>query len=204
MLGKIFAVLVLLAFSISIINGTTADIGIAAATGAASAVQLIISLAGMLCFWSGIIRVLKYAGAMDFIAKLISPVLRFVFPETYKKKLEGDSEAASALGSVAANIGANMLGVGNAATPIGIDAMKRFASLGGDEYLKSGKATRDMAMFVVINCASLQLIPTTIVALRAAAGASTPFAVIPAIWIASICTTVFAVLIAKLLSLVTG
>ena len=196
MLGKIFGIIALLSFIIAIFTGRIDALGIAIAEGAGGAVQLIISLAGMMCLWSGIIRVLKAAGLMDFLAKLIAPVLKFMLPQTYNLKKQGNKDAESALQSVSANIGANMLGIGNAATPIGIDAMKKLDSL--------NISPNDMITFVVFNCASLQFIPATLIALRSAAGSANVFEILPIVWLCSLATTVFAVIITKLLLRITS
>ena len=194
MLGKIFGIIALLSFLFAVFTGNINAVGAAVADGAGNAVQLIISLAGMMCLWSGIIRVLKAAGLMDFLTKIISPILRFLLPSTYNLKKEGNKEADSALQSVSANIGANMLGIGNAATPLGIDAMKKLDSL---------NVNSDMIAFVVFNCASLQFIPTTLIALRAAAGSANVFEILPIVWLCSIATTAFAVVITKILLKIT-
>ena len=190
MLGKIFGILAVLSFLSAVFTGNINAVGEAAAVGAGSAVQLIISLAGMTCLWSGIIRALKAAGLMDFLTRVISPLLKIILPETYNLKKQGSKEADSALQSVSANIGANILGIGNAATPLGIDAMKKLNGL---------NSSRDMIMFAVLNCASLQVIPTTLIALRSAAGSSDVFGIMPAVWLCSLATTIFAVIITKIL-----
>jgi len=196
MLGKIFGIIAVLSFLFAVFTGRVDAVGIAVADGAGNAVQLIISLAGMMCLWSGIIRVLKAAGLMDFLTRIIAPVLKIMLPDTYNLKKRGNDErirkeADSALQSVSANIGANILGIGNAATPLGIDAMKKLNSLNIN--------SRDMIMFVVLNCASLQIIPTTLIALRSAAGSANVFEIMPAVWICSLATTAFAVIITKIL-----
>ena len=191
MLGKIFGIIAVLSFLFAVFTGRIDAVGIAVAEGAGSAVQLIISLAGMMCLWSGIIRVLKAAGLMDFLTRIISPVLKILLPQTYSLKKQGNADADSALQSVSANIGANILGIGNAATPLGIDAMKKLNSLN----ISSG----DMIMFVVLNCASLQIIPTTLIALRSAARSANVFEIMPAVWICSLAVTAFAVMITKIM-----
>jgi len=191
MLGKIFGIIAVLSFLFAVFTGRIDAVGTAVADGAGTAVQLIISLAGMMCLWSGIIRVLKAAGLMDFLTRLIAPVLKIILPDTYKLKKSGEKQADSALQSVSANIGANILGIGNAATPLGIDAMKKLNGL--------NISSRDMIMFVVLNCASLQIIPTTLIALRSAAGSANVFEIMPAVWICSLATTAFAVIITKIM-----
>ena len=117
MLGKIFGVISILSVAFAIFTGRIEKVGLSAAEGADSAVRLIISLAGMMCLWSGIVRVMGYIGITEILAKIISPVLKIMLPHTYNLKKQGDKDSVSALQSVSANISANMLGIGNAATP---------------------------------------------------------------------------------------
>jgi spore maturation protein A len=203
MLSKIFGIISLLSVIIAVFTGRVEQVGLSVAEGADNAVRLIISLAGMMCLWSGIVRILKHIGFTEILAKIISPVLKIMLPYTYNLKNQGDKDSSHALQSVSANISANILGIGNAATPLGIDAMKRL----GDVKNKSKgadpvKANKDMIMFVVFNCASLQIIPTTLIALRSAAGSANVFEIIPAVWICSLATTVFAVITVKIFGLI--
>lgn len=214
MLGKIFGIIALLSVLTAIFTGRIEEVGLSVAGGANDAVKLIISLAGMICLWSGIIRVLKAAGLMEILSKVISPLLKILLPHTYKIKKQGekleksgklDNDAVSAFQSVSANIGANMLGIGNAATPLGIDAMKKLNDVKNKSQAKifdSVTANGDMIMFAVINCASLQIIPTTLIALRSAAGSEKVFEIIPAVWLCSLATAIFAVAITKFLGFV--
>ena len=195
MLGKIFGIIAVLSVIFAVFTGKIDAVGKAVTDGAANAVQLIIALAGMMCLWSGVIRVLKAAGLMDLLARAIAPLLKIILPQTYNLKKQGNKDADSALQSVSANIGANILGIGNAATPLGVDAMKKLNNLN----IRSG----DMIMFVVINCASLQVIPTTLIALRSAAGSADVFGIMPAVWLCSLATTAFAVIITKILLKIT-
>ena len=198
MLGKIFGIIAIASFLFAVFTGRIEAIGTAVIDGASGAVTLVISLAGMMCLWSGIIRVLKAVGLMEILAKIIAPLLKFLLPHTYRLKKEGNKDAESALQSVSANIGANMLGIGNAATPLGIDAMKKLNSL-HDDNTNDTNNSKDMIAFVVFNCASLQIIPTTLIALRAASGSANVFEILPIVWICSVATTAFAVIITKIL-----
>ena len=205
MLSKIFGIIVVLSVIIAIFTGNIEQVGLSVAEGADSAVKLIISLAGMMCLWSGIVRVMRYIGLMEILAKIISPVLKIMLPYTYNLKKHGDKDAAHALQSVSANISANMLGIGNAATPLGIDAMKKLNDVKNKSKTINPsnlfKANPDMIMFAVFNCASVQIIPTTLIALRSAAGSRNVFEIIPAVWICSVATAVFAVILTKILGL---
>jgi len=203
MLSKIFGIISVLSVLIAIFTGKIEQVGLSAAEGADSAVRLIISLAGMMCLWSGIVRVMKYAGFTEILAKIISPVLKIMLPYTYGLKARGDRDAASALQSVSANMSANILGIGNAATSLGIDAIKKLNEVKSkNKNLNLYSANFDMIMFVVFNCASFQIIPTTLIALRSAAGSQNVFEIIPAVWICSLTTAVFAVTVTKSLGFV--
>lgn len=204
MIGKIFGAIAVISVAVSLFTGKIAEVGAAIAGGADTAVKLTMSLAGMMCLWGGIMRVLKSAGMIEYLAKLIAPFLRVLLPHTYNLKKQGDKDAISALQSVSANIGANILGIGNAATPLGIDAMKRLNQT-KNKSKPYGSATEeetangDMIMFAVFNCASLQIVPTTLIALRSAAGSEAVFDIIPQIWLCSVLTTLFAIFITKIL-----
>jgi len=201
MLSKIFGIISILSVIISFFTGKTEEVGLSAAQGADSAVRLIISLAGMMCLWSGIVRVINHIGFMEILAKIISPFLKIMLPYTYDLKKHGDKDAVSALQSVSANISANMLGIGNAATPLGIDAIKKLNAVKNKfKQVKTDAANSDMIMFVVFNCASFQIIPTTLIALRSAAGSENVFEIIPAVWICSLITAAFAVVTVKIIS----
>ena len=141
--------------------------------GAGSAVTLCLSICGATCLWCGVMEVMRECGVLQSLSRLISPVLSRLFPSTRK-----DRELAL---TVSANAAANFLGLGNAATPMGI----RAASL---MYKGGGVATDEMCMLIVINTASIQLIPATVAAVRAAAGSTSPFAILPAVWASSVCS----------------
>jgi len=202
MISKIFGIIVVLSVLVSLFTGKIELVGTAVAEGADSAVRLTISLAGMMCLWSGIMRVLKSAGLIENLSKLISPFLKILLPYTYNLKKQNDKNAISALQSVSANIGANILGIGNATTPLGIDAMKKLNEVKDKIKYCDTAANGDMIMFAVFNCASLQVIPTTLIALRSAAGSEAVFDIIPAIWLCSVLTTVFAIVITKILTFI--
>jgi len=202
MMSKIFGIIVILSVITAIFTGKIEQVGLSVAEGADNAVKLIISLAGMMCLWSGIVRVMKYIGVTEILSKIISPVLKIMMPYTYNLKKQGDKDAVSALQSVSANISANMLGIGNAATPLGIDGIKKLNELKNKSKTANlFTANSDMIMFVVFNCASVQIIPTTLIALRSAAGSRNVFEIIPAVWVCSLATAIFAVMTVKIFGL---
>lgn len=169
------------------VTGRTKELADSIFSGAQESVELIISLFGMMCFWTGFMKIAELGGVTSALSKIFSPVLKKLFPE-YKS----DSKVISA---ICMNITANLLGLGNAATPMGIMAMKEMQK----KNLKKETANNSMAMFVVINTASIQLIPTFMAILRQKHGASEPFDVLPAIWIVSIISLIIGITAAKVL-----
>lgn len=152
-------------------TGQGEQVAAAAVEGANAAVELCISIGGMLCLWTGIMEVMRRSGVADGISRLLQPVLRFLYPSMRKEK--------EILDSIAANVSANLLGLGNAATPFGLEAARKMSRR------SPGVASDALCMLVVCNTASIQLIPTTVAAVRAGAGSQTPFDILPAVWLAS-------------------
>ena len=167
-------------------NGQTGQVAAAAVEGAQAAVELCISIAGMLCLWSGVMEVMRRSGLAEKLSRLLRPILRLLFPQVSKDQAIMDS--------ISANISANLLGLGNAATPLGIEACRRMARK------SPGRASDAMCMLVVCNTASIQLIPTTVATVRAAAGSTAPFDILPAVWLASALSVGVGVTACKLFS----
>ena len=174
----------------SLIFGTVSDnldaVANAALEGADSAIQLSLSMAGILCLWSGVMEVMNVCGLSNGLSKLFQPLLRHLFPRASQDK--------STLAALSANLSANLLGLGNAATPLGIQAARQMAQGCG------GIASNELCLLVVLNTASIQLLPTTVASLRAAAGCKTPFDILPAVWFASILSVAVGLATARLLS----
>lgn len=167
-------------------NGELASLSSAVISGAGGAVELCISIAGAICFWSAIMEVMRRAGLMEVLSKAVSPLLRRIYPKSFS-----DKQCADAL---TANFSANLLGLGNAATPAGIRAAKRLHSLGGGEG-----ASNELCRLVIMNTASLQLLPTTVASVRAALGSQSAFDILPCVWITSIASVTAGLLTAKIL-----
>lgn len=178
--------MILAAILCALVTGRTEAVAAAAVTGAADAVELCISMAGILCLWMGIMEVMSRSGLSGKLARLLRPVLRRLFPAFAR-----DEEVMAA---VSANMSANLLGLGNAATPLGLEASRLMARH------TPGVASDGLCMFVVCNTASIQLIPTTVASLRSAAGCSTPFDILPATWLASTLSVLAGVTAAKIMS----
>ena len=151
--------------------------GLAAAVfqGAQAGVTLAISLTGSICLWSGVGKLMTQLGITETLSRLLRPVLHLLFPDTKK-----DPRLA---GSLSANICANLLGLGNAATPMGIAAAKQLRNPEAPE-----QATDQLCRLIVLNTASIQLIPTSVAAIRLSLGCGTPFDILPAVWITSFCS----------------
>ena len=186
MLNYIWAGMMLVSIIFSFANGTAPKVCSALTEGAGEGVELVLGMAGIMAFWTGIMKIAERSQLTDFIAKLFSPVINFIYPETKK-----DTEAGAA---IAMNMTANFFGMGNAATPLGLSAMKKLS-----KYSKNGSATASMCNLAVANCASIQLIPSTLIAIRSAAGSANPSEIIAPIWIVSVITFVFAITLSKAL-----
>lgn len=188
MMNIIFAGMVLFSFLFALFSGRMELLSKAAMEQAGSAVSLVLSLAGTLCLWSGLMKIAEEAKITSLLCKALSPVTRRLF-----RGIDPKGEAA---GAASMNIVANLLGLGNAATPLGIRAITEMAK----EQHAQGRATNAMAMFVVLNTASIQIIPATTAFLRMQNGAAQPMDILPAVWLASAGSVLVGILMAKLLS----
>ena len=178
--------MVVLSLIFGILSGNLDEVANAAMAGAQSAIDLSVSMAGMLCLWSGIMEIMNVCGLSRGLARAFRPLLRRLLPDASR-----DEET---LAAVSANVSANLLGLGNAATPLGIRAARRMARR------CEGVASDELCLLVVLNTASIQLLPTTIASVRAAAGCRTPFDILPAVWFASVLSVAAGLLTARLLS----
>lgn len=186
MMNYIWAGMMVLSLVFALITGNTKALSDAVLSGADDAVQLLLGILGIMCFWSGLMEIAKRAGLTDLLARFFSPLLRPLFPDVPK-----DSEA---MRYMSLNISANLLGLGNAATPFGIEAMKELQKLNPIR----DRATDAQLMFVVLNTASLQLLPTTLCAYRASFGSEKPFEIIHCIWITSVIALTVGITVAKI------
>lgn len=175
LMSWIWVSMALLSVAAAALLGNGAALSGAVLEGAQSAVTLIIGMAGAICLWTGVGRVMEVAGITTVLSKLLSPVLNRLFPDTRQDQVLSQH--------LSANICANILGLGNAATPMGILAAQRMAASG-----KPGIASNQLCRLVVLNTASIQLIPTSVAAVRLAAGSASPFDILPAVWLTSLCS----------------
>ena len=165
-------------------TGQSAAVGAAAAQGVQQAVTFCLTVGGMICLWSGVMEVMRRSGIAAGLSRLLQPVLRRLFPRA--------SRDAQTLDALSMNVSANLLGLGNAATPLGVRAAQRIQALSGAAH-----ASDEMCLLVVMNTASLQLIPSTVAAVRARLGAAHAFDILPAVWLASACSVAAGILAAR-------
>lgn len=186
-MGAIWTALVAVAVAAAAVNGRMAELTSAAVESAGKAVTLSLGLAGVMALWLGLMKVAEEAGLVRALARAARPVMRRLFPEVPPEH--------PAMGAMILNVSANVLGLGNAATPFGVKAMQELETLNP----RKGTATNAQALFCALNTASVQLIPASVVALRAAAGSKAPGEIIGATILASLCGAAVAVTAAKLL-----
>ena len=183
MLGKTFGFLSLFALTFALLTGRVQEVGNGILDGASAAVELTVSLVGIMCLWNGVMQVLEDAGLVARLARLWRPFLRVFFPDTYGKCGE----------EISANVSANLLGLGNAATPLALAALDKMKKSAGGSSLP----TRDMITLAVMNTASFSLLPTTIISLRRAAGSASPSSVVAPFWICSFVCWLFALCLCR-------
>jgi len=187
MMGTLWTCIVAISFLCAALTGRLGALTSAAMDGAKASVELCLSIGGMIMFWSGIMEVMRRSGLMDKLARLLIPLIGFLFPNAKSNP--------EVMADISANMSANLLGLGNAATPAGIRAARGLQRLSN-----SPEASDDLCMLVIVNTASLQLIPTTIGAIRAANGAVNPFDILPAVWLASIISQTAGIIAARCFS----
>ncbi len=193
MIGRIFGVICILSAFCAIVRGEGEAFSSAVLEGAEGTVTLMLTLGGSMCLWSGLLEVLKQAGAIRVLTRLLMPLYRRIFA---KSAVRGTS-----LDALSASFAANLLGIGNAATPLGIKAMEELE--GGASSSTDGKraaVTDDQALFVVLNTTPPALLPTTLITLRYAGGSLAPFAPLPFIWAVSVLGSVFAIAVTRSLA----
>lgn len=186
MINYIWFGMIALSVVCAAVNGRLPELSGAVMDGAGSAVELSVTLLGSMCAWLGFLKIAERGGLTQLLARGFSPVIDRLFPD-----YRGDEELK---GKICMNLSANLLGLGNAATPLGLSAMKAMAERSPDKM-----PSRGMVLFVVINTASLQLLPVNMAAMRASCGSAEPFGVLPEIWLTSLGALITAVTACKLL-----
>ncbi len=169
-MSYIWTGLILISTVCAAVLGRGTALSAALLEGAQAGVALAISMSGAICLWSGVGRLMEAVGLTDMLSRVLRPVLFRLFPSAKSDKVLA--------GDLSANICANFLGLGNAATPMGISAAQR---------MKQGnRATDELCRLIVLNTASIQLIPSNVAAVRAGLGCSSPFDILPAVWLTSL------------------
>lgn len=183
-MSLIWVGMVLFAIICGLLTGNSAAVASGAMEGARAGIELCISMAGILCLWMGVMEVMRRSGLSEKLSRLLRPILRLLYPD-----FASDPEV---MDTISANVSANLLGLGNAATPLGLEAARKMSRK------SPGVASDSLCMLVVCNSASIQLIPTTVASVRAAAGCATPFDILPAVWLASAISVTVGICAAKL------
>lgn len=186
MLNIIWPAFILISFIYGILRGNVGSINESIFESAANAVELSITFFGTICLWNGIMKIAQETTFVTKLTKLLKPMVNFLFPES--KNNEKAKE------EISMNMIANILGLGNAATPLGLKAMKTLQK----ENPKKDTISNSMAMFIVINTASLQLIPTTVIAIRASLGSVSPTQIILPVWGATVAAAISAIIATKI------
>ena len=187
MLNLVWPIFIIISFSYAIFSGNLQNLNSSIFDSVESAVNLSITMLGTMCLWSGIINVAANTNIMKIMNRLLKPIIKFLFPEI--------RENQKAQKEISMNMIANILGLGNAATPLGIKAMKTMQK----ENKKKDTLTNSMMMFIVINTASLQLIPTNVIAIRTSLNSENPTSIILPVWIATIIAAIVGIAFTKLL-----
>lgn len=182
----VWTLILVLSVVCAVILGRGPQLGAAVLSGAQSGITLAISIAGSICLWTGVGKLMEHAGITEMLSRLMRPLLNWIFPSSKKDKILSQK--------LSANISANILGLGNAATPMGVQAAKRLA----DPH-RPGLATDELCRLIVLNTASIQLIPGSVAAIRASLGAEAPFDILPAVWVTSICSAALGLVAAFLM-----
>lgn len=186
MLNKLWCFFILIAIAFSFISGSYEEVNNAIFSSIDTTKNLILVLLFNICFWSGIINIIKNTTLIKKIQKLLKPLLKFIFP-----KLDDKSEVFE---DISMNVVSNLLGLGNASTPSGLKAMDGLQ----EKNKNKDKLSNEMLLFILINTASIQLIPTNIIGIRMGLGSENPSKIIVGVWIASITTFTFIVLFTKI------
>lgn len=187
MLNKLWPILLIVSIIYAMLCGKIMELNNSIFESAGSAVELTISLFGTLCFWNGIMQIALKSSLVDTICKILNPLIKLLFPKITK--------GSKVHKEISMNIIANMLGLGNAATPLGLKAMESMQK----DNPKKDRLTDEMVMFIIINTASIQIIPTTVIAIRNSLGSEEASKIILPVWIVTICAALGAIVVGKII-----
>lgn len=186
MMNYIFPLLLIISFVCAAFSGNMKDLSDAVIDGATESVTLLTRLLSMLCLWGGLMEIAEKSGITELLSKAMEPLMKLIFPRFKKEK--------HILEAISMNITANVLGLGNAATPLGLEAMRRMQSFNSNKSV----ASDEMVVFVVMNTAAMHIIPTTVATLRGQYGSENPMAIMPASFLTSLCALCAAIFVAKI------
>lgn len=189
MLNYVWLGMLIIGFIIGIMNGKTEQVTKALIDSSSRAVEISIGLLGITCLWTGLMNIAEKSGLVNRISKAVRPVLKYLFP--------GVPTNHPAMGAIIMNLTANFLGLGNAATPLGLKAMGELQRLNP----RKDTATDEMSMFLILNTCCIQLIPTTIIAIRSACGSKNPAEIMSPIWFVSVLSAVVGISLVRIFSI---
>jgi len=185
MLNYIFSAMIIISLIYSFFNGTYVETINGGLNGVSDTVSLMLTLIAVMSFFNGMMKIAEKGGITNIISKWFKKILKPLFPEISDEKV---------FSAMSMNITANLFGMGNAATPLGINAMENMKRISKDK----SKATNSMCLFAIINTASIQLIPSTIIAIRMKYNSHIPYIIVIPIWISSMCGLIAGIISAKI------
>jgi len=191
MLGKCFSILCIISFIFGAASGNIQGVCNGILNGASRSVQVCVSLVGIMALWSGIMAVLKRAGIIKGLSRLLSPVLRLIFPRSFKEN--------QATEEITACVSAGLLGISNATTPLALNAIDKM-----QQGRKSNIATNDMIMLSMLGCACFNIVPTTVIALRVASGAEITYKIMIPVWICSGVCMLLGIILCRIMGIICG
>ena len=186
MLNLIWPIFIIISYIYAILSGTIENVNNAVFEYTETAVKLTLTLLGTMCLWNGLMEIASNTRLINRITKILSPLVNFLFPENKNNKKIHEE--------ISMNIVSNMLGLGNAATPLGLKAMQSMQ----ENNQNKDRLTDDMATFIILNTASIQVIPTTVIGIRMSLGSSQPTKIIFAVWFSTICSAIVGLAVTKL------
>ena len=187
MLNLLWPIFIILSISYAIFSGNIENVSKSITESTESAVNLTLPLIGITCLWSGLMEIASNTNIIKHLSNMLSPIVKFLFPNI--------KEEQKGFKCIIMNIIANILGLGNAATPLGLQAMNELQK----ENYEKDKLSDNMMMLIVLNTASLQIIPTTVIAIRTTLGSDNPTKIIFPVWISTICAAIVGISITKLI-----
>ena len=186
-MNYLWPILIVISFIFSFFSGKVLDINNSIFSSVSDVVKLSLTLVGNMCLWCGLMKIIKETKIMKFLVKLLKPILNFLYPDEKDNK--------EAMEAISINTVSNFLGIGNAATPAGLKAIEKLQ----EKNPKKEELSDSEVMLIVLNTTSIQLIPTTVIAIRASLGSPNPTGIILPIWISTIAGTVAGVIVTKIL-----